>query len=170
MPVAALKKFLDNRGAAYECFTHSPAYTAQEVAHCAHICGKTLAKTVMLFIDDGMAMVVMPATSRIRWDRFMRAMGTDFVELADEDDFKDRFPGCEIGAIPPFGNLYDLPVYIDDTITRNDTIVFSAGSHDELIKMRMADYMELVRPMTLLEGFAPLSKRQRFTRREKPAA
>lgn len=158
MPVKALKKFLDENHVKYVSLAHSPAYTAQEVAHCAHVCGKTLAKTVIVLMDDKMAMVVMPATSRIRWDRFMKAMGTDFIELADEDDFRDQFPDCEIGAMPPFGNLYGLPIYMDETLTQADEISFSSGTHSEVLKMAMKDYLKLVRPVTLDEGFATKAK------------
>ncbi len=158
MPVTALKQFLDDNGVKYVTLGHSTAYTAQEVAHCAHVCGKTLAKTVIILMDDRMAMVVMPATARIRWDRFMRAMGTDFVELADEEDFKDRFPDCEIGAMPPFGNLYGLPVYMDESLCRADEISFTAGTHSEVLRMSIQDYLRLVKPVTLQEGFAARSK------------
>jgi Ala-tRNA(Pro) deacylase len=158
MPVTALKKFLDENNVKYVTLGHSTAYTAQEVAHCAHVCGKSLAKTVIILMDDRMAMVVMPATSRIRWDRFSKAMGTDFIELADEEDFTDRFPDCEIGAMPPFGNLYGLPVYMDETLCLADEISFTAGSHSEVLKMSLQDYLKLVKPMTLQEGFAAKSK------------
>lgn len=170
MPVAALKRHLEKNGVPFTTLTHQPAFTAQEVAHSAHVCGKTLAKVVIILIDGGMAMVAMPATSKIRWDRFMSAMGTDFIELADEEDFKDLFPDCEVGALPPFGSLYGMPVYLDGSLTRNEDILFSAGTHNELIKLSMQDYLILEHPMTLEEGFAPIARRNsRFaSRRDTP--
>ncbi|ABC27659.1 uncharacterized conserved protein [Hahella chejuensis KCTC 2396] len=153
MPVQSLKNFLDGHQVRYVSIQHSPAYTAQEIAQSAHICGKMLAKTVIVMMDGKFAMAVMPATSRIRWDRFMRAMGTDFIELADEEDFKDHFAECEVGAIPPFGNLYGMSVYMDEHLRNNEEIAFSAGTHSEILRMSMSAYVELARPLIMNEGF-----------------
>jgi len=152
MPVDTLKDFLDSQAVRYITTQHSPAYTAQELAHAIHTCGRQVAKTVILELDGKLAMVVMPATYRIRWDKFMRAMGTDFVELADEEEFQDRFPDCEVGAMPPFGNLFDMNVYLSETLATNEEIIFPAGSHSEIIRMSVADYLRLVRPVLLSEG------------------
>jgi Ala-tRNA(Pro) deacylase len=103
-----------------------------------------------------MSMIVLPSSCRIRWDRFMHAMGTELVALADEDEFKDRFPFCEVGAMPPFGNLYDVPVYMFEGFEYDADIAFRAGNHHEVIKMKLSDYMNLVHPMTLNEGFAKI--------------
>lgn len=161
MPVTALKRFLDQGGVNYQSLSHSPAYTAQEVAHCAHICGNTLAKTVVTLVDDGMALIVMPATARIHWDRFIRTMATDFIELADEDDFDGLVPECETGAIPPFERLCGLPVYMDESMTSNATIAISGGTHHELVTLSMKDYLRLAQPYTLCDGFSHHQKRKR---------
>ncbi len=152
MPVETLKDFLDSQAVRYITTQHSPAYTAQELAHVIHTCGRQVAKTVILELDGKLAMVVMPATYRIRWDKFMRTMGTDFVELADEDDFEDHFSGCEVGAMPPFGNLFGMNVYLSETLAANEEIIFPAGSHSEIIRMSVQDYLRLVRPVLLSEG------------------
>jgi Ala-tRNA(Pro) deacylase len=153
MTVARLKKFLDESGVHYESVTHSPAYTAQEIAKRAHIKGDQLAKTVIIDIDGVMAMVVLPASWRIRWDRFMNAMGTDFIALADEEEFIDRFPDCELGAMPALGKLFDMNVYMHEVLRDYDEIAFSAGSHNEIIKMRVKDYIRLAEPVLMSEGF-----------------
>ena len=111
MPVQQLKEFLDEAGVEYMCLSHPPAYTAQELAHHVKIAGDRVVKTVIIELDGKMAMLVMPATWRIRWDRLSRILDTDFIDLADEQEFKDRFPDCEVGAMPPFGNLFGMTVY-----------------------------------------------------------
>jgi Ala-tRNA(Pro) deacylase len=153
MTVAKLKKFLDDNEVRYVSVEHSPAYTAQEIAKRAHIKGDQLAKTVIIDIDGDMAMVVLPASWRIRWDRFMNAMGTDFISLADEEEFIDRFPECEIGAMPALGKLFDMRVYMHEVLRDYDEIAFSAGSHSEIIKMSVKDYIRLTEPVLMNEGF-----------------
>ena len=158
MPVKTLKDYLDAQAVRYITTQHSPAYTAHELAHALHARGHQVVKTVILELDGKLAMAVMPASFRIRWDRFMRAMGTDFIELADEADFKDCFPGCEVGAMPPFGNLYGMNVYLCESLTRNEEIIFAAGSHSETIRMSFEDYAKLTKPIVLTEGFVNPSK------------
>ncbi len=153
MPVQSLKNFLDAKEVKYIVSQHSPAFTAQEIAQSAHICGKMLAKTVIILMDGKMAMTIMPSNSRIRWDRLMRSMGTDFIELADEDEFSDAFPDCELGAMPPFGNLFGMSVYLDEELTENPEIAFCAGSHSEVIRMATQDFLDLVKPIVISEGF-----------------
>lgn len=146
MPVKKLKEFLDKNKIRYVSIKHSPAFTAQEIAESAHIPGKNLAKTVMVKIDDKFAMAVLPAKYLIDIDLLKAAAGTDNVELAGEKEFRDMFPDCDPGAMPPFGNLYDMPVYAADTLTKDEEIAFNAGSHTELIKLRYEDFERLVKP------------------------
>ena len=112
MPAQRLRDFLDQRNVRYVSIRHSPAYTAQAIAHTAHISGKELAKTVMIKIEGRLAMVVLPATHKVNLSALKDALGCPSVELAEERDFLDAFPGCELGAMPPFGNLWDMPVYV----------------------------------------------------------
>ena len=128
------REFLDSQHVKYITITHSPAYTAQEIAACAHIPGKDLAKTVMVKIDGKMAMAVVPASHKVNLDRCAASVGAKKLRLASEQDFKDRFPDCEIGAMPPFGNLYDMDVYVSETLAEDSEIAFNAGSHTELVQ------------------------------------
>lgn len=146
MPVRAMKRFLDSFGVKYVTISHSPAYTAIETAQSAHIAPSEWAKVVMVKIDDRMAMTVLPASRVIDIDRLREITGTDDVRLADEREFNDLFPDCEHGAMPPFGNLFTLPVYADAELAKDDQIAFNAGSHSELVKMAYRDWEGLVRP------------------------
>lgn len=149
MPVTRLKEFLDRENVKYVTIGHSPAFTAQEIAERAHIPGKELAKTVMVKIDGKLAMIVVPASEHVRLAHLKEALGADEVELAGEYEFKERFPDCETGAMPPFGNLYDMPVFVSATLREDDEIAFNAGSHSELIRMAYADFERLVKPTPL---------------------
>ena len=146
MPVKKLKQFLDENKIKYVSIQHSPSYTAQEIAASAHIPGKELAKTVMIKIDDKMAMAILPATQQVDFHQLSRAAKAKEIELATEEEFADKFHGCEIGAMPPFGNLYGMDVYVDESLTEDETIAFNAGSHTELIKLPYADFERLVQP------------------------
>lgn len=146
MPVKTLEKFLDNHDVEYVSIIHSPAYSAQTIAESAHIPGKELAKTVIVKIDDKFAMAVLPASYRVHLGHFKVAVSASHVELATESEVEDLFPDCEKGAMPPFGNLYDLDVYVAEQLTEDEEIAFSAGLHTELIKMSYKDFESLVTP------------------------
>lgn len=146
MPVEKLKRFLDDNNVRYVVIRHSPAYTAQEIAASAHIPGRELAKTVMIKLDGRMAMVVLPASSKVNLDELRKRTGAQSVELASEWDFERMFAGCELGAMPPFGNLYDMHVYVSESLTEDEEIAFNAGSHTELIRMAYRDFDRLVNP------------------------
>ncbi len=149
MPVQRLRRFLDEHEVKYLTVSHSTAYTAQEIAASAHVKGKELAKTVMIKIDGEMAMAVLPASFQIDLYMLMDAFGAEKVELATEDEFKNLFGHCELGAMPPFGNLYGLDVYVAQELTEDQEILFNAGSHTELVKLAYADYARLVKPQVL---------------------
>ena len=153
MSSAKLKKFLDENNIKYITVSHSKAYTAQQVAASAHIPGKTLAKTVMIKLGDKMAMAVLPASKMVNFGMFKEVIGSDDVELSTEREFKDKFPDCEIGAMPPFGNLYEMDVYVAETLAKQDEIAFNSCSHTELIKMSYADFEKLVKPKRLKFSF-----------------
>ena len=146
MPVNKLKEYLDAQKVKYVVIRHSPAYTAQEIAASAHIRGKELAKTVMVTLDGRMAMVVLPASRKVGFDLLRQASGADNVQLASEQAFRDMFPGCEVGAMPPFGNLYDMEVYVSRSLAEDEEIAFNAGSHTELIRLAYKDFQRLVQP------------------------
>lgn len=146
MPVSKLKAFLDENKVKYVTIRHSNAYTAQEIASSAHVSGKEFAKTVMIKIDGRMAMAVLPASYQIDFEMLRNAFGTKKVTLASEMEFMNFFPDCEIGAMPPFGNLYDMEVYVAESLTSNKEIAFNAGNHTEIIKLGFDDYIRLVQP------------------------
>lgn len=146
MPVRKLKEYLENNHIEYSTILHSPVYTAQEVAASAHVPGKELAKTVMVKINGKMAMAVVPASDKVDFRGLKKAVGVEKAELASEEEFKNMFPECDIGAMPPFGNLYDMEVFVADHLSEDEEIAFNAGSHDELIKMTYRDFERLVQP------------------------
>jgi Ala-tRNA(Pro) deacylase len=146
MPCEKLLEFLDENGVAYEMIEHSRAYTAQEIADQAHVSGKQFAKTVMVVLDDEMAMVVLPAARRLNLTLLQQAAGTSAARLASEAEFEQHFPDCELGAMPPFGNLYGMSVYVDGSLSDAAQIAFNAGTHTELIQMPYADFERLVEP------------------------
>jgi Ala-tRNA(Pro) deacylase len=146
MPAKRLREFLNSNNVKYVSINHSPAYTAQEVAASAHVRGKDLAKAVMIEIDGKLAMAVLPASRKINFDLLREAVGGENVDLADEKKFRDMFPECEVGAMPPFGNLYDMAVYASHLLSKDEEIVFNAGSHTELIRLAYADFERLVKP------------------------
>lgn len=146
MPVKKLRDFLDQNDVKYVVIIHSQTYTSQEIAASAHIPGKELAKTVMLKLDGKMAMAVLPASYKIDLERCASETGAKQVELATEEEFKYLFPECEIGAMPPFGNLYDLEVYAAKSLSEDKDIAFNAGTHRELIKLAYKDFERLVKP------------------------
>jgi Ala-tRNA(Pro) deacylase len=149
MPVQALREYLDYHLVKYVVIQHSPAFTMQEVASAAHIPGKDLAKTVIVEIDGRLAMAVLPASQKVELEQLRESLGAQRVTLAREDVFRGRFPECEPGAMPPFGNLYDMDVYVADSLAEDEEIAFNAGSHTQLVRMAYRDFERLVQPQTL---------------------
>jgi Ala-tRNA(Pro) deacylase len=146
MPLSKLRDYLDSHDIKYLVMSHSLAYTAQGIAALAHVSGKKLAKTVIVKIDGILAMAVVPASEHVDLDRLKAVTGAQTVEIASEREFRNAFPDCETGAMPPFGNLYDMPVYADASLAENEEITFSAGNHRELVRMAWADMARLVNP------------------------
>ena len=149
MPTQKLQDYLDQHEIQYVTISHSPAYTAQRIAEMTRIPGKELAKTVIVKIDDKFAMAVLPASRRVNLRHLQEAIGADEVTLSSETEFNELFPDCEVGAMPPFGNLYDMGVYVAEQLTEDDEIAFNAGSHSELVKMSYNDFANLVTPQVV---------------------
>ena len=149
MPVKKLKDFLDQQRVKYISITHSPAYTAQEIAASAHVSGKDMAKTVIVKLDGQMAMAVLPAHRKIILQDLRDLTGADRVQFATEEEFQSLFPECETGAMPPYGNLYRMDVYLAPELGDEQEIAFNAGSHTELIKMPCEDFERLVKPKVM---------------------
>lgn len=146
MPLSSLREYLDKHGVKYIVISHSLAYTAQGIAALTHIPGKELAKTVVVKIDDRPALAVVPASFHVDLRLLKRAAEAKKVELASEEEFKGLFPECETGAMPPFGNLYSLDVFADESLSNDREIAFNAGSHRELIRMGWEDFERLAKP------------------------
>ena len=146
MPVKDLKKFLDQEKVKYVTISHSAAFTAQEIAARAHVSGNELAKTVMVRLDGRLAMAVLRAPDKVDLDALKAAAGAGSVELATEEEFGSLFPQCELGAMPPFGNLYGIDVYVDERLAADEEIAFNAGSFTELVRMAYRDFERLVHP------------------------
>lgn len=146
MPLAKLKALLDRNGIDYEIIPHFTAFTAQETAAAARIPGREVAKTVMVKIDGSMAMVVLEAPDHVDLGRLREIAGAASAELASESEFRDLFPDCEPGAMPPFGNLWDLPVFVDQRLREDERVAFAAGSHTELMRLAYSDFERLVNP------------------------
>ena len=155
MPLSKLRTFLDSHHIKYLVISHSLAYTAQGVAALAHVSGKQLAKTVIVKIDGVLAMAVLPASCHVDMNQLQKLTGAQAVELASEREFKDAFPDCETGAMPPFGNLYDMAVYADTSLADHEEITFSAGTHRELVRMKWDDMLRLVSPTVHELAFRP---------------
>ncbi|NIS81887.1 MAG: deacylase [Anaerolineales bacterium] len=146
MPADKLMAYFKENKVKYKVIEHSEVYTAQEIAASAHIPGKQLAKTVMVKIDGEMAMAVLPASYRVDFKQLKKAIGAKKVELASEGEFKDMFPDCEVGAMPPFGHLYDMKVIVAESLTEEMVITFCGGSHTELIQISFQDFERLAKP------------------------
>lgn len=146
MPAAKVKAYLDSQRIKYVCIRHSPAFTAPEIAELAHVSGRDFAKTVIVMLEDEMAMVVLPACRRLLLGDLRELLDSAHVRLASEAEFKDRFPDCELGAMPPLGNLYGMKTYVSGLLAEEREIAFNAGTHTEVIKMGYADFETLVQP------------------------
>ena len=146
MILERLKGLLEEQGVRYQAITHQPAYTSQQTAESVHVRAGEFAKTVMVWLDARLVMAVVPATHKVDLALLEHAAGAIQARLASESEFTGRFPGCEPGAMPPFGNLYGIDVYVDNELAERASIVFNAGSHRDLIRMDYRDFDRLVRP------------------------
>jgi Ala-tRNA(Pro) deacylase len=155
MPIPAhISKYLDSQHVQYQSHTHSRAYTAQGIAQAQHLSGKKLAKVVMAIANNKqMIMAVVPASHRVDLERLGQALDAHTIRLATEEEFKDVFPECELGAMPPLGNIYHLDVWIDEKLKLCPTISFNAGTHAEIIQMSFADFNRLVQPKAASFGW-----------------
>ncbi len=148
MPILKrLQDYLDQHNVPYQVVGHQEAYTTPEIAHTMHVSGKMLAKVVIVKAGDRFVMAVLPSNWRIDFDRLTEVLGAGHVRLATEDEFKGLFPDCQIGTMPPFGNLYGLEVYVDQSLTEDEEIIFQAGTHFGAVKLRYKDFADLVHPM-----------------------
>ena len=141
-----LEAYLRDNKVPFQVAHHPLAYTAQEIAAAEHVPGKKLAKVVMVIADGKLAMLTLPAPAHVSIDKAIALLGASQVRLAREEEFAEAFPDCEVGAMPPFGNLYDVPVYVDKALAEDDEIVFQAGTHTDTIAMGYKEFERLVKP------------------------
>lgn len=148
MPIPSrISDYLDSHHISYQSYRHPPAYTAQGIAQAQHISGKQLAKVVMVVSDNNkMIMTVVSASHRVDLNKLGRLLKTRWIRLATEEEFADYFPECELGAMPPLGNIYHLDVWVDEKLASTPKISFNAGTHAETIQMAFSDFERLVRP------------------------
>lgn len=149
MPSSKLTQYLDDNHVPYQIINHTKSYTAQQTASTAHIPGREIAKTVIVKMDGKLTMIVLPASYKIDFDMLAESSGAKRISLAAEQEFKHVFDGCEVGAMPPFGNIYGIDVYVAESLIDDEEIAFNAGTHTELIKMGIDDFDRLVHPKVL---------------------
>ena len=152
MPVRPVTDYLENHNVNYHSYNHPPAVTAQEIAQSAHISGNLLAKTVIVNGDGNLAMAVLPANQKINPQKLQQIMGAKQLRIAGEYEFRDRFPHCETGGMPPLGDLYGMKVYMERGLLNDDWIAFNAGTHTEVIKMDTGVFRRLVQPVVCSFG------------------
>jgi len=143
-----LKSFLDSNFVPYESLTHSTTYTAQGTATLMQISGKEVAKTVVLragVLGEETLLAVLPGSRHVKFEKLAILVGKP-VRLASEEEFSRLFPDCELGAMPPFGALYNLPVYVDESLAKDKEVVFNAGTHHDAVRMAYEDFVRLAKP------------------------
>ena len=150
MPIMKkLKELFDENKISYEIYNHPLTYTAQEIAATQHVSGKEMAKVVMVKVDGSLVMAVVTGNQKVHLPTVRDSLGAREVRLATEAEFVSRFPGCEIGAMPPFGNLFDLPVYVDPAVVKDESIYFNAGNHVQTVRLCYKDFEKLVNPQVV---------------------
>lgn len=141
-----LESYLRDNHVPFQGQSHAVAFTAQEIAASEHIPGKMLVKVVMAVADGKLVMLALPAHYRVDVAGAATVLGARDIRLAREDEFATTFADCELGAMPPFGNLYGVPVFVDRSLSKQDTIVFQAGTHTHTMSLKYADFERLVKP------------------------
>jgi len=141
-----IRDYLDSQDVPYEPIHHSQAFTGQEVAHSLHMSGKRLAKAIVLAGDGKPVMAIIPASHRLNFQEFRAALEADRLEMLPEGELVKLFPDCDLGAIPPFGNLYGLGVWVERTVSDAEDVVFCAGTHEDCLRMRYSDFTKLTKP------------------------
>jgi len=150
-----LKQFLDQQQVGYDVMQHDPAFTAQQLAARLHVPGREFVKVVVVKMDGQFALAVLPAPLRVNLKTLAEGAGAKKCQIASEAEFQQLFPDCELGAMPPFGNLYNLPTYVDQELTFDENIVINAGTHAEAIRLRYSDFARLARPKVVRFGEPP---------------
>ncbi len=153
-----LKQYLEENGVKYTEAVHPTAFTAQEVAATAHIHGKEVAKVVILNVDGKLIMAVVAAPQKVNLEKAKAGLGAQKVHLAKEEEFKEIFPDCDLGAEPPFGNLYSMETVADPALWQDQKLAFNAGTHTAIIWIALTDWERLVKPRKV-ELAGPISEK-----------
>ncbi|HNT36146.1 MAG TPA: YbaK/EbsC family protein [bacterium] len=146
MPVQRVKDYLASQGIAFDSIVHERTYTAQETAAVTHVKGRELAKAVVLNVDGECLIAVIPASRRLSLRKTKELLGANSLRLADESEFSRLFPGCELGAIPPLGSLFGVKMLVDKTLREDEEIAFAAGTHTEIVRVKLSDFENLESP------------------------
>ena len=141
-----LRVFLNQNHAEYTHTVHPIAYTAREVASAEHLPAREVAKTIVVHGDGGYHMLVLPANKLVDFQELRVALGLTHARMVPETELNTLFPDCELGAMPPVGSLYRMPVYLDNALASEEAITFNAGTHRDVVHMSTAEYSRLVRP------------------------
>lgn len=151
-----LERYLGDQQIAYQIQHHPLAFTAQKIAEYEHISGKQVVKSVIVHADGKPALLVLSAASRVDLNKVQEHLGAQEVRLAREDEFRMLFPDCEVGAMPPFGNLYNIPIYVEKDLARQETIVFPIGTHTETMSLKYEDFERLAQPTVCEFALKPM--------------
>jgi len=141
-----IRDYLDSQDVPYETLHHSQAFTAQEVAHSLHVSGKKCVKAVVASGDNKLVLAVMPASHRLNFQELKSTLKVNHLEMLVESELAELFPDCDLGAIPPFGNLYGIEVWVDRAVANAEKILVCAGTHEDCFRMRYSDFAKLARP------------------------
>jgi len=141
-----IRDFLDSENVSFEELRHAPAFTGQEIAHTLHLSGKRCAKTVALEGDGRLALAVLPASHRLNLQDLQSVMEVEHLEMLEESELSKFFPDCQPGAIPPFGRLYGMEVWVDQAVCDSEFVVFCAGTHEDCIRMKYSEFAKLTQP------------------------
>jgi Ala-tRNA(Pro) deacylase len=147
MPAQRLKQMLDQNNIKYISINHSPAYTARETAASTFIPRREFAKTIIVDLDGEKVMAVLSASRHVDVSALGDLAQAGEARLATEDEFRELFPDCELGAMPPFGSLYDMRVFVDEMVTEVDDLCFNAGTHEQILRMVCSEYLKLEQPV-----------------------
>jgi len=142
-----LQAYLDAQHVPYTLQQHSVAYGAQQVAESEQIPGRVVAKVVIVRANDNPVLLALPADRRVDFERVKTLLHAHTLRLADETEVAPLFPDCEVGTMPPFGNLYDLPVVVDQRLAQTEDLVFPIGTYTETMRLRYDDFARLVQPV-----------------------
>jgi len=144
-----VKEYLDQKKVKYQVCSHRPTFTAQQMAAEEHVPGMDVAKPVIIQADGKYYMCVLPACCKVDLEMLRSALDAGEIQLADEKEMAKLFPDCELGAEPPFGNLFNMPTLMDDTLGKDGFIVCQAGKHDQALRINLQDYEKLVHPQVM---------------------